>query len=282
MRIVVLTRNSRQLVLRGISDIELVEADIRSISSLGTFDIVIHSATSSVRVGEEDAASNVISRIVDGTEAILELLSGKGTRLLFLSSGAIYGPQIAPVSELSRTGPDPMDQRTAYAQGKHLPETLCAAASEAGEVSAVIARLFVFVGPRIPLDAHFAAGNFLRDVLEKKQIIVQGDGQTRRFYLCTGDFSEWCWALLARGVSEHAYNVGSPVSVTIAELAGQVAMLTDPLTEVQILGRSLNAQPSWYVPSTAKPESELGLQPRVGLDEALRRTFSWLQSQRSK
>ena len=90
-----------------------------------------------------------------------------------------------------------MDPRSAYAEAKRLAETMFAAATESGDVEAVVARLFAFIGPRIPLDAHFAAGNFLRDALAGRPVEVHGDGQPRRSYLYAGDLPEWCWALLA-------------------------------------------------------------------------------------
>src|SRR5581483_1431185 len=139
-----------------------------------------------------------------------------------------------PVAEDAPTAPDALDPRSSYGNAKRLAENLCAISTQAGRADVVVGRLFAFVGPRIPLDAHFAIGNFLHDALEGRPIVVRGDGQARRSYLYAGELPEWCWALLARGRSGAAYNVGSPQGVTIADLAGLVAKLATQPPEVRI------------------------------------------------
>jgi dTDP-glucose 4,6-dehydratase len=170
-----------------------------------------------------------------------------------------------------------MDPRSAYGEAKRLAENLCAAATAAGEVEAVVARLFAFVGPRIPLGVHFAAGNFLDDALNGRPIVIRGDGVPRRSLLYAGDLPE-CWALLVRGRSGTAYNVGSPDAVTIEALARSVAGLVTPAVEVEILGAPSDGPASWYVPSTVLAESELGLRPWTSLEVGLRKTFAWLSA----
>jgi dTDP-glucose 4,6-dehydratase len=179
--------------------------------------------------------------------------------------------------EQDRTAPDPLEVRSAYGLAKRLAENLCVVATDQRQAEVVVARLFAFVGPRIPISAHFAAGNFLGDALANRAILVKGDGRDVRSYLYAGDLPEWCWTLLARGGPGVAYNVGSPVAVNIAELAQLVASLPTPQLPVTIVERAGTQPASWYVPSTSLAEIQLGLQPRTSLEQSFQMTYEWLR-----
>ncbi|HVB01392.1 MAG TPA: NAD-dependent epimerase/dehydratase family protein [Acidimicrobiales bacterium] len=284
LHLVLLTRNPDAVPIMEGSDVSLLRGDVRTIDDPGEIDFIVHgAATSSSVYGQDDGIpKRMAATVVEGTQAVLDLGAKYRSRILFLSSGAVYGPQTAPVSEDCTTAPDSLDPRSTYGQAKRLAETLCAAAIESRDVSVVVARLFAFVGPRIPLDRHFAVGNFIRDALDGRPIIVAGDGVARRSYMYTGDLPEWCWTLIANGRSGVAYNVGSPTPVTIAELAHAVARIPEPRVDVQILGTPNDQSPPWYVPVTTRAETEFGLGLTTPFDEALRKTYAWFSEFRAR
>jgi nucleoside-diphosphate-sugar epimerase len=144
----------------------------------------------------------------------------------------------------------------------------------------VTARGWAFVGPLLPLDAHFAVGNFLRDALAGDEIRLSGDGTPWRSYLYASEMAAWLWAILTRGAPGRAYNVGSPHGMPLREVAEKVAHIArerDGRARQVLVAASPDTSrpPSRYVPCTQRAQNELGLAPSIGLEEALRRTLAW-------
>jgi nucleoside-diphosphate-sugar epimerase len=145
-------------------------------------------------------------------------------------------------------------------------------------VNFVTARAFAFLGPHLPLDAHYAAGNFLRDAHAGGPILVRGDGTALRSYLYPTDLVVGLLRLLLRGERGRAYNIGSDVSVSTGELARRIAAACVPSPEVIILSAQAPGPPNIYLCDISRARTELGLSVTVPLDEAIRRTLAWLGS----
>ena len=234
----------------------------------------VHGAASTSAAASAREAE-MLATIHGGTERMLELAAhSRATSFLFVSSGAVYGRQPAEIEKI----PETFEGRPqgAYAQGKRHAETLCTEAARRG-MAVKIARCFAFVGPHLPLDAHFAAGNFLRDALAGRGIAVEGDGSPDRSYLHPADLVVWLLTILARGQSPRAYNVGSDEAVSIAELAERVAALPAKPVPVTVRKTAGKGPAERYVPSIERARKELGLEVGIRLEAALRRTYGWLR-----
>ncbi len=257
-----------------IAQVRFIKGDIRSFSVPRgeRFDLVIHAATPVDATHEAINDEKQFEVIADGTEHLLKIASRSGVkRLLLVSSGAVYGSQ---PPELERITEDfPINPLTAYGRGKAVAEQCCLKSG----IPTVIARCFAFVGSYLPLGAHFAIGNFLKNALMRQPISVRGDGRPFRSYLHSDDLVRWLWTLLDRGVPGRAYNVGSDDAVSIAELANMVAKLVDPPLPVEILSPPATGRSPRYVPNISRAREELGLQVEVELQPALQRTFEFHQ-----
>jgi dTDP-glucose 4,6-dehydratase len=245
----------------------------------GTFSYAIHAA-SELNVAQLHGPADSVDRALQGVRRVLELARQNGVRkLLMTSSGAVYGPA-APVGALRREEEDgavlPSEARWAYAETKRRAEHLFTQASNPPGLETKIARGFAFIGPYLQLDAHLAAGNFLRDVLRGVPLTLQSSGNAVRSYLHGADLALWLWTILFRGAPGRAFNVGSDVPVAIAELARKVASEGEPPVPVNVLGRSTPGEAvDFYVPDIRRARAELGLDVFIPLDEAIRRTLRW-------
>ena len=247
-------------------NVRFVAGDVRDFAFPdGEFDTVIHGAAPAVTTL---APGEMRSIITEGTRRVLDFAARRGARtLMMISSGGVYGvqaPELPALAEDHQCRPV-----TEYGIAKLDAEKLCL---DSGIARVVVPRCFAFVGPYLNRDIHFAIGNFIRDALEKRPIVVNGDGTPLRTYLYADDLVEWLFALLGCGRDRLICNVGSGEAVSIAELAKIVRDELNPGGEVRVLGIPDPAKAiGRYVPSIKLAES-LGLRVKVDLREAIRRS----------
>ncbi len=290
VRATVLTRNptsfrQKSPHIAGDPAITLLEGDIRTFPF--PLDLqqeqhthVLHAATDSGGQQAAQPAFALAEPILEGTRHTLQFALATGARrLLYLSSGAVYGRSSATethIPETSTAAPDPLLLQSSYDEAKRMSEHLCVAYSHGTALETVIARPFAFVGPHLPLDAHFAIGNFLRSAIAGTPIHIRGDGTPIRSWLYMADLAIWLWTLLLRAPANRAYNVGSEDAHTIAEAARLTSRILRPALPIQIDGTAIpNAPMNSYVPSTARAREDLGLYQTISLEDALRRTAAW-------
>ena len=288
--IVVLTRDGNAFAkkaphLAGHPVVTLHDGDVRTFEFPdGEFSHVIHAATDSGTTLDDRDRLLMFDTIVGGTRRTLEFARhSSARRFLLTSSGAVYGRQPAEVTHVPEEysgGPDPANAGQVYAEGKRAAEMLCAVYADA-QLQPTIARCFAFVGPYLPLDVHFAVGNFIRDALQGGPIRIKGDGTPYRSYLYAADLAIWLWTILLRGQPMRPYNVGSAAALTIQELARVVAQTVKPSLEIEAAEQPIAGTPAErYVPDISRADSELGLRPTVSLADGIRRTVAWHTTQR--
>jgi dTDP-glucose 4,6-dehydratase len=289
IEMVVLTRDIEQAKRRlpmmfARPDVTLVAGDVATFTGMvGKLDLCIHAATDVGDLSKSGGPAKVFDSIVNGTLRMLDLAHASGaSRFMLTSSGAIYGvqpPELERISEHYMGAPDCLQVNAAYGNGKRAAEWLAvsraAQASQSG-FEACIARIFAIVGPGLPLNGPFAAGNFLRDAMAGKSIHIQGDGRPVRSYLYMADLCVWLLRILAVGQAGQAYNVGAEEAVSIEALARKIVhtVNTDTPIHIQNPGNA-DVLPPRYVPDTSKARQELGLQEYVPLDAALVKTLQW-------
>lgn len=285
VEVVVLTRDPALFArkaphLAGNAAFRFVAGDVLSLTWDGAaYSHVIHAATDASAALNENDPRRMFDTVLQGTRTALDFAVAAGAkRILFMSSGAVYGPQpwdISHVAEDDRGGPDLMSHRSAYGEGKRAAEVLTAIYRQQFGIDVVTARIFALLGPLLSLDIHFAAGNFILDAMAGRTVTVNGDGRAVRSYLYIADLVIWLWAMLLRAPAGATYNLGSEEAISIGDLAARTASLLGGNGHV-ILGQpDLGWNPGRYVPSSAKFRAAMQLQPTVGLDQAILRTAMW-------
>jgi nucleoside-diphosphate-sugar epimerase len=235
------------------------------------FDYIVHAATVTSSVETPAQEEERTRAMIAGTRRVLDLARRDDARLLYVSSGAVYGSFTARRDGAKEDDFEPAQPLFPYAAAKREAERLC---TESG-LDFVSARGFAFLGPWLPLDTHFAAGNFLGDALRGGPVIVRGDGTALRSYLHPADLVVWLLRILLRGRRARAYNVGSDEAVTTAQLARLIADAVDPAMAVTVQSSQAPGPQNIYLPDISRARTELGLEVWIPLREAIARTVEF-------
>ena len=282
MSATVLTRSKRAFEekapwLAQRRDLGFFEGDIKAgIFPKGKFDYVIHAAA---EVSDTLSSDDILDTIILGTKNLLKFVDSSNVKkLLFVSSGAVYGRQADEVTRIEEDylgAPDPLLVSSAYGEGKRVAEHMVIVHSERHGYEAKIGRCFAFVGPYLPLDSRFAIGNFIWNVVNSKPIQIRGGGEAIRSYLYAGDLAAWLWTILFKGTNGRAYNVGSDKEISIKQLAMLIERISASELPVVFGSSDGTGSVSRYVPSVMRARSELGLEEGVSLEEGIMKTLKW-------
>jgi nucleoside-diphosphate-sugar epimerase len=268
-------------IIHSHTNVNLLPSDIRSLDIPRELqiDIIIHAATPASASLNTNHPLEMISTIVDGQRRILDQAVKVGAkRVVFMSSGAVYGPQPMDLDGLPlgwNGGPQITNPANAYHEAKRLAELLGHIYANNGSVEFVTARLFAFLAPFLPLDQHFAAGNFIRDVLLDRSPMINSDGMSIRSYQYGSDMATWLWAIAARGTNCGVFNVGSSESISVLDLARAVVRCSGKNLEPTIVPHSGAGLSTRYVPDLKNQDFNLNLSNQVVLENAIQRTLTW-------
>lgn len=246
------------------------------------FSHIIHAATTSAHetfAGESPLAK--FDTLVAGTRRVLDFARQAETRkFLFTSSGVAYAPpqDDVPIPETCLRAPDTCAPDTTLGQAKRVAEVLCTTYGHEYGMNVTIARCFSFVGPFMPLDLHYAIGNFIQEAMHNRPIVIQGDGSPIRSYLYTADLIVWLLALLLRKGAPRTYNVGSDQGISILDLAQLIKDVTHSRQPIHVLGNEHhsigNPVRNSYVPNITRAQNELSLAAWTDLRSSIRQTIA--------
>ena len=255
--------------------------DVRQfVYPVGDFTHVIHAATDTCASLYQSQPLAMLDTIVEGTRHVLDFaIAAHVKKFLLVSSGAVYGIQPSTLTHVDETylgAADALIESSSYGLGKRMGEHLGVLYARKYGLEVKIARCFAFVGPYLPLTAHFAMGNFIHNIINKTDIRILGDAAPYRSYLYAADLVIWLLTILCQGQMGQAYNVGSEEAIDLAQLAQLVVHVSQSNLAVHI-AKSIDPSnpPPRYVPNTHRAQLELGLKAYVSLEDSIQRTIRW-------
>jgi UDP-glucose 4-epimerase len=244
-------------------------------------DVVFHLAAAvGVKLIVEQPVRTIETN-VHGTEVVLKHASKKRKLVFIASTSEVYGKSSdVPFREDADLVLGASEKhRWAYACSKLIDEFLALAYWKERKLPVVIARLFNTVGPRQTGQYGMVLPNFVRQALAGEPITVFGDGRQSRSFTYVGDVVD-ALAKMAddpRAVGQ-VYNIGSTEEITITALAERVRALTDSRSAIRYVPYDEAYEEGFEdmprrVPDTTKIRELIGFEPRVPLDETIRRVI---------
>jgi len=217
-----------------------------------------------------------------GTKNMLELARQHSARFFHASTSEVYGdPKEHPQKESYWGNAHCYGERSCYDEGKRYAEALIYYYRKDLGVNTSIIRIFNTYGPRMDADDGRVVTNFIRQALSSEDITVYGDGtQTRSF--CYIDDQIDAQIKMIYSNEAGPINIGNPGEFTVLELAEKVIALVG--SRAKIVFQSLPSDdPTQRQPDISLAQEKLGWEPKVDLEEGLRRTIKWFEeSQKSK
>jgi len=257
--------------------LNVLEGDIRNFHTDIKIDYFIHGAADVVKKDVE--SETYLANVLGTHNALNEAKKSKAKRFLYLSSGAVYGKstlQEEGIDESYRGKINFINPNSSYALGKCGGEFLTACAADESTISVSSARCFSMAGPHLPLDKHFAFGNFILSALKNETIHITGNGKVYRSYLYLADVCIWLLKIAINGENRMSYNVGSDKSISIRELAEKIKFELGSLSEISV-GNLISHQSNsnYYFPNTSFTKESLALEVNYSLADMIQITSNW-------
>lgn len=242
-KLICVSRKKISLKRKGnITKIKYLTADIKKLKKLNKTDLIIFAVNTNNKLNDIKAAKKFV---------LLIKKLPKKTKILFTSSGAIYGK---------------IKNKKKYADTKKIIENMFINLGSNG-YNVSIARMFTFIGKRILDDKNYAISQFINSGLKKKPIEVKTKSKIYRSYMHSDDMIRWILTILSKSNSKcPIYNVGSNESISIQNLAKLVGRIFKTTVKIK---QPSDKKIERYVPKIRKAQKELSLKLNYNLRTSL-------------
>ena len=243
----------------------------------GRLDAILHFASPASPIDYLELPIQTLKVGSLGTHKALGLARAKNARFLLASTSECYGdPQVHPQSESYWGNVNPVGPRGVYDEAKRFAEAMTMGYHRFHGIQTRIVRIFNTYGPRMRLNDGRALPAFMSQALEGRPITVFGDGSQTRSFCYVDDLVEGLWRLL-RSEEVEPVNIGNPAEMTILEFARTVVELCGSRSEITFKALPVD-DPKVRQPDITKAKERLGWEPKVNLEDGLRRTLEYFRT----
>lgn len=273
---------------KSIPQLSFQKGNITEFSFTGRpVDYIFHWATPADAKFNNENPLFMAETITQGMQRVLDYaVYTKAKKVLFTSSGAVYGSQPETITHLSEAysgAPFTNSNQAAYGEAKRYAEFMGCTYAKKFNFDFKIARCFAFAGKNLQAGRGFAFADFIAQARRHQDIHIQSDGSAVRSYLDTEDLMVWLLALLEKGQNNEPYNIGSDIEITIQQLAELIAKKTTPPVQVFVEKKldlqRVDSRPNSrvgqrYVPCVEKAQTELDVKIWTDLETAIEKAMN--------
>jgi dTDP-glucose 4,6-dehydratase len=211
-----------------------------------------------------------------GTHKTLGLAKSKGAKYLLASTSEVYGdPLVHPQSEKYWGNVNPIGPRGVYDEAKRFAEAMTMAYNRYHKIDTKIVRIFNTYGPRMRKKDGRVVPAFICQALNNEPLTVFGDGSQTRSFCYVSDLIDGIFRLAMSNINDPV-NIGNPSEMSVTQFAEEILRLTGSTSKV--IKKPLPVDdPKVRQPDITKARKELGWEPKIKLEEGLRKTIEYFK-----
>jgi dTDP-glucose 4,6-dehydratase len=264
--------------LFGNDHFRLVRADVTDyVHVVGEVDAVLHFASPASPVDYLQLPIHTLKVGSIGTLHALGLAREKNARFVLASTSEVYGdPQVHPQPETYWGHVNPVGPRGVYDEAKRFSEAMTVAYRQTHDIDTAIVRIFNTFGPRMRPHDGRAIPTFITQALRGEPLTVAGDGSQTRSVCYVDDLVEGIFRLLT-STQSGPVNIGNPHELSVVDLAELIKRLVGSDSPIEFIPLPQD-DPLVRRPDVTLARNTLGWEPKVDVEEGLRRTIEWFRS----
>jgi dTDP-glucose 4,6-dehydratase len=242
----------------------------------GPVDAVLHWASPASPIDYLELPIPTLKVGALGTHKALGLAKAKGARFVLASTSEVYGdPLEHPQKETYWGNVNPIGPRGVYDEAKRFAEAMTTAYHRYHGLDTKIVRIFNTYGPRMRLNDGRAVPAFMSQALRGEDVTIFGNGKQTRSFCYVSDLVDGIIRLMNSSEND-PINIGNPHEMTIEDIARKIIELSG--SKSRIVYRPLPVDdPKVRQPDITRARTLLGWEPKIDLDEGLRRTLAYFK-----